>query len=123
MDAPHENMFHPATNKDYPKKRIHQTAILCYCSEVGSIAGPYHIWVTATPRAKQSIQIALYVGDESTNPQRRECLDTVIVSSWSQTVDWFKRLNEISEDRFEEIPDDEVASYKPVFSKLRPSWF
>ena len=122
MNAPRENMFHPATNKDYPKKRIHQTAILCYCDEVGSIE-PYHIWVTATPRAKQSIQISLYVGDESTNPQRRECLDTVIVSSWSQTVDWFKRLNEISEDRFDEIPDDEVASYKPVFSKLRPSWF
>ena len=122
MNVAHESMFHPATNKDYPKKRIHKTAVLCYCDEVGSL-GAYHIWITATPRAKQSIQLSLYVGDESTNPQQRMCLDTVIVSNWNQTVDWFKHLNEISEDRFDEISDIEVSSYQPIFLKIRPSWF
>lgn len=125
MSTTPENIFHPATKKDHPKKRIHRTAILCHYCVIDNLFRSWetHFWITAKLRAKQAIQLSLYVGDESTNPQRRECLDTVVVSNWQQTVEWLKFLDGISGDRIDVLSNQEIKAHKAVFSKIRPSWF
>ena len=116
-------VFHPATKKDYPLKRIHKSTILCARDDFSSIDGPYHIWVTAVKRANNNAHLRLYVGDESTSSNRRMCVDSITVGNWNQTEEWFSNLAGLSEDRFGELSQREIESHKSIFRRLMPMWF
>jgi hypothetical protein len=116
-------VFNPATKKDYPLKRIHKTTILCSCDDVSSIEGPYYIWITAAKRANGRVALNLYVGDESTSSNRRECLDAITVESWKETEEWFSDLDGLSGDRFDKLSQREIDTHQAIFRRLMPMWF